>query len=93
MYTTKKLSAIPYGQATVKCYDDGSYTLISYNTPVAVIDEDGWFHIRGLYSMTTRKHISAFVKEYVNISYQTAKMLYEENYEYNIHTGEIELMS
>jgi hypothetical protein len=45
--------------------------------------------VYGLYSATTRRHIGAFVKEYANLTYQTAKRLYEDGYGYNIHTGEI----
>lgn len=84
-----KLTAIPYGQATVNINVDGTIILTSYTTQVAVIDKEGWLEIYGLYSMTTRKHIGAFVKEYCGIDYQTAKMLYCDRYKYNIHTGEI----
>ena len=87
MSITKKLSAIPYGQAKV-IIDDNTITLISYNTVVATIT-DNWLEIYGLYSMTTRKHISAFVREYAHISYQSAKSLYEDGYRYDITTGEI----
>ena len=89
MYTTTKLSAMPYAQATVTHFDDGAVTLVSYVTPVAHIDAQGWLTVYGLYSMTTRKHIGAFVKEFANISYQTARMLYDDNCAYNIHTGEV----
>ena len=86
---TAKLSAIPYGQATVNRHDDGTIVLVSYSTPVAFIDPNGWLNINGLYSATTRKHIGAFVKEYANIYYQTAKRIYEDGLAYNIHTGEV----
>lgn len=89
MYTTTKLSAMPYAQARVAHFDDGAVTLISYATAVAHIDADGWLSVNGLYSMTTRKHIGAFVKEYANIDFQTAKMLCNDNMAYNIHTGEV----
>lgn len=87
MYTVKKLSAIPYGQAKV-IITDNEIRLISYQTTVACIT-DNWLEIYGLYSATTRKHISAFVREYANISYQAAKSLYLDNYKYDITTGEI----
>lgn len=86
---TTKLSAIPYGQATVNRHDDGTIVLVSYTTPVAYIEANGWLFIRGLYSATTRKHIGAFVREYANIDYQTAKRIYEDGYGYNIYTGEV----
>lgn len=89
MKTINKLSAHPHAQAAVFCYDNGTKTLVSYQTIVAEIDSCGWLSIRGLYSMTTRKHIGAFVREYANIDYQVAKMLYENNEQYNIYTGEI----
>lgn len=89
MKTIKKLSAHPSAQAAVFCDDNGSKTLFSYQTLVAEIDCEGWLTIRGLYSMTTRKHISAFVKEYADMDYQIAKALYENNEQYNIYTGEV----
>ena len=89
MAITTKLSAIPYGQATVIKMDNGDIILRSYETDVATITADGWLIINGLYSATTRKHIGAFVREYANIDYQTAKRLYEDDYAYNIYTGEV----
>lgn len=89
MFTTTKLSAMPYAQAAVIHHPNGSITLRSYLTDVAHITADGWLSIHGLYSMTTRKHIGAFVKEYANLDFQTAKKLYVDGYQYNIHTGEV----
>lgn len=86
--STTKLSTMPYAQATVFA-NNGYITLISYETPVAYICPEGWLHISGLYSMTTRKHIGAFVKEYANITYQLAKRLFDDKLSYNIHTGEV----
>ena len=89
MFTTTTLSAMPYAQATIRKYEDGTIVLISYSTPVAYIEADGRLYIRGLYSATTRKHIGAFVREYANLDYQTAKRIYEDGYGYNNHTGEV----
>ena len=89
MLTITTLSAMPYAQATVRKYEDGTIILQSYSTAVAYIEPDGRLYIRGLYSATTRRHIGAFVKEYANLDYQTAKRIYEDGYGYNIHTGEI----
>lgn len=89
MLTITTLSAMPYAQATVRKYEDGTIVLQSYSTAVAYIEPDGRLYIRGLYSATTRRHIGAFVKEYANLDYQTAKRIYEDGYGYNIHTGEI----
>lgn len=89
MFTTTKLSAMPYAQATVRKFDNGGIALVSYATTVAWIDNEGWLSVHGLYSMTTRKHIGAFVKEYASLDFQTAKKLYMDGYRYNIHTGEI----
>ena len=64
--TIKKLNAMPYAQAHIEIIDDTAY-LFSYTTLVASVrvDDDGkWIRCYGLYSMTTRKHISAFAKEY-----------------------------
>ena len=87
-----KLSAMPYAQAHVRVTLAGGYgaaTLVSYTTTVAVLDTEGWLEICGLYSATTRRHISAFVKEYCGIDYQTAKHIYEQGVRLNIYTGEI----
>lgn len=87
--TTTTLTAMPYAQATIRKHDDGTIVLISYVTPVAYIEPNGDLCIRGLYSATTRKHIGAFVREYANLDYQTAKRIYEDGYAYNIHTCEV----
>ena len=84
------LSNMPYAQAKVIRYMDGSISLVSYATEVASITAAGWLTIYGLHSQTTRKHIGAFMKEYANACYQTAKAAYENHSRYNIHTGEIE---
>jgi hypothetical protein len=83
----KKLTAHPYAQAFVEINETGTY-LWSYRTLVVEV-EDGWVKVNGLYSATTRRHIGAFMKEYCQLTYQTAKMLYEDNYTLNLHTGEV----
>lgn len=87
--TIKKLTAMPYAQAHIEITDEGEILLFSYVTLVAAIDADGWFECYGLYSATTRKHISAFAKEYTPFDYATAKMMYNDNMKINIHTGEV----
>ncbi len=88
--TIKKLSAMPYAQAHVEIGDDGTICLFSYTTLVASIDPDGWCCCYGLYSQTTRKHISAFAKEYAKpLTYSNFKTAYEEGYMINCLTGEI----
>ena len=82
----KKLSAMPYAQAKVAIVYNGSY-LVSYRTLAALV-KDGWLIVNGLYSATTRKHISAYVKEYANADFAIAKRCFKENLNYNIHTGE-----
>lgn len=94
--TIKKLSAMPYAQAHVEIDTEGNIYLFSYFTCVASIDRDGWLEIYGLHSRTTRKHIGAFMREYIEFpngdrgSYQTAKTVYENGWRLNIDTGEIE---
>ena len=83
------LTAIPYGNARVRIdTPNNCISLQSYDTTVAAIEDD-WLTIFGLYSMTTRKHIGAFCKEYANCDYQTAKTLYEGGVKMNIYTGEV----
>ena len=82
---------MPYAQAQVIISDEGdTIQLKSYKTIVAIISLGYWLTINGLYSMTTRKHIKAFCKEYCGFSdFSLIKKLATQNIEYNIHTGEI----
>ena len=84
----KKFNSHPYANCGVN-ETENSITLQSYSTIVATIDNDGWLTIYGLYSATTKRHIGWFVKEFANLTYQTAKRLYTDGYRYNINTGEI----
>ena len=81
------LKSMPYAQAKVYETTRG-FILVSYVTTVAEI-EDGWLTIYGLYSKTTRRHISAFVKEYCGMDYYTAKQLYYDGMKINLETGEV----
>lgn len=85
---TRKLNAMPYAQAKVVEYDNGEKMLISYNTCVIYIDREGWLEVTGLYSATTRRHISAFMRE-LNFDYYLAKSLWLDGYRFNIYTGEV----
>lgn len=85
---SKKLAKMPYANAHVEIERDGTITLVSYTTPVVIIQGDGWMRVRGLYSMTTRRHISRFMDEYTDHNFCFAKTLYENGEEYNVKTGE-----
>lgn len=88
--TIKKLTAMPYAQAHIEIDEKGNVYLFSYVTCVASIDSNGWLKVFGTWhSQTTRKHISAFVKEYAKTSYSTAKVIERDQMKYNIHTGEV----
>lgn len=90
----RRLSTRPYAQAKV-IIDNGWITLVSYKTKVVTITPSGWIDVKGLFSRTTRNHISAFVKEYVkypngeSMTYQELKALYEKDWLFNYRTGEI----
>lgn len=92
--TIKKLSAMPYAQAHTEIDECGNVNLFSYVTRVAeiTVDKKGnrWLTVNGLYSQTTRKHISAFVKEYCGIGYSLAKQIYQDGYRLCLDTGELE---
>lgn len=94
--TIKKLSAMPYAQAHVEIDDNGNIYLVSYVTHVCTLTVDGWLDCTGTYSQTTRKHIGAFMREYVKYPngnrgcYHDAKICYENNIRLNIYTGEVE---
>ena len=85
---TFKLKSMPYAQCEVIYTEDG-ILLKSYQTIVLSLSYDGWLEVYGLYSMTTRKHISAFMREYTDFNYYTAKDCYEKNYTLNLETGEV----
>lgn len=94
--TYKKLARMPYAQAHVEIDDDENVYLFSYVTLVCKLTCDGWLSCTGTYSQTTRKHIGAFMREYVTYpcgdsgSYYEAKRCYENNERFNIYTGEVE---
>ena len=94
--TIKKLSAMPYAQAHVTIDSEGNIALYSYTTLVCFLNAEGWLRVTGLYSATTRKHIGAFMREYVEYPngnrgcYYDAKQLYNDGVTMNIYTGEIE---
>ena len=96
MKTLKKLTRMPYAQAHVEIDDEGNTYLFSYVTMVCELTADGWLTCTGTYSQTTRKHIGAFMREYVEWpngehgDYYTAKNAYLGNYRLNVLTGEIE---
>ena len=85
----KVLSAMPYAQAHIRIDDSGNIYRFSYTTCVATIDSDGWLRIYGLFSRTTRRHISAFMREYTPCDYYTAKHIFTEGMVMNMHTGEV----
>ena len=87
--TIKKLSKLPYGQAFVEIDDDNNNIYLwSYRTLVVKI-ENNVLTVNGLYSANTRRHISAFMSEYTNCDYYTAKNCYLDNYSLDLSTGEV----
>ena len=89
MMTIKKLTEHPYSQCHVEITPNGNIYFYSYCTLICCIDE-GWLSCSGLYSMTTRKQIGWFLKEYASsITFQMTKKCVEDNMRINIFTGEI----
>ena len=88
--TIRKLTKMPYANAHIEIDENGNIYLYSYVTLVAELTNEGWLTIFGLYSMTTRRHIYAFCKEYCGaVDYYYAKSAYEAGCSVNIETGEI----
>ena len=92
--TTKRLRDIPYGNVKVRIYknekgEEYRTVLQSYATDVVEIDKNGWVFVNTLYSRTTRKHISAFCREYLPFDYYTLKQCYYEDTVINKNTGEV----
>lgn len=86
--TTRKFNDHPHAQATIIESIDGAKALVSYTTTVITVDNEGWLHVNGLYSMTTIKHIGWFMRE-LGFTYQLAKQLYVDHKDFNIYTGEV----
>lgn len=87
---TRKLKNCPYGNVGIVVAGNTEF-LISYNTTVGEVftNEKGCRIVRifGLYSRTTRKHISFWMRE-LGSSFTIAKMCVEDNMDYNLTTGE-----
>lgn len=84
---TCKLQNHASASASVQICNDGSVLLISYTTMVCKVDSNGWLHVYGLYSATTRKHIGWFLRERYQIDYSVARDAYNGNYEVNVFNG------
>ena len=82
---TEKLKFMPYAQAHI-VRNPNRIVLVSYDMQVAAII-GGQLVCNGLYSATTRRHISAFCKQF-GTTYQVAKKCYTEKLKYDIVTGE-----
>ena len=90
IYRDRPLKYIPYGQAGILENDDYIW-LKSYTTIVLELNKKtGWLYCTGLYSRTTIKHISAFLREVCpNTSYYTIRDCYKNAKIYNVYTGEV----
>ena len=88
---THSLKKMPYAQACVRNYTDigvDKIVMQSYETDV-IIWEGNRLYCTGLYSMTTRKHISAFLWEYLpGISFNMVKSIAGKKQYINTDTGE-----
>ena len=93
------LERMPYAQAGVACRAVTNTVfkpvylkiLYSYSTEVIRMYDNRYVLCTGTYSQTTRKHISAFVKEYLpdGFSYYDMKSLAETGGVLDITTGEL----
>ena len=79
----EKLKSMPYAQAHIE-RGFNHVTLVSYATPVAKIT-GGVLVVYGLYSATTRKHISAFARQF-GMDYSIAKKCYTDGVGFDMLT-------
>ena len=96
----RRLAAMPTAQAGILDHVDainarGRYekragmTLMSYATPAATLTADGILTVSCLCSASTRRHVSAFLREFAPaISYQDAKAAYNGGYSIDIENGD-----
>ena len=93
----KRLKYMPYAQAGIEDnypYDVPEVILWSYQTRVVKVVRGHWISCSGLYSMTTRKHISAFMREFFpELGFQLIKKLAGTGMEYDTETGEVREIS
>lgn len=89
VWVDRRLKAMPYAQAGV-ILRDGKVILMSYSTEAATLDAvEGWLTIDCLCSVTTRRHVAAFLREYCpGVTYQDAKAAMAGGYAINVYTGE-----
>ena len=94
VYRDRPLKYLPYGSAGILEFKD-TIILKSYTTQVIELNKKtGWLYCTGLYSRTTIKHISVFLKEICpNTSYYTIKDCVNNGNVYNVFTGEIKSKS
>ena len=79
----EKLKSMPYAQAHIE-RGFNRVTLVSYVTTVAEI-VGGVLVVYGLHSMTTRRHISAFARQF-GMDYSIAKKCYTDGMAFDMLT-------
>ena len=85
---TRTLKKMPYAQAQTREYLS-MRILQSYATDVIIV-KNGLMECTGLYSMTTRKHISAFLWEYYPaVSFNMVKAIAGTTKKIDVKTGQI----
>lgn len=89
----KTVPSCPYGSCGIMVRPD-CILLVSYTTVCGDLTNDGWLTPCHYSTVTTAKHINAFIKDYVRAAdptfdYKKWKKLVDKNVSYNIHTGEI----
>ena len=84
VYVDKRLPGMEYAQAGI-LYEPSAEFLVSYETIVAELTADGWVHIYGLFSPTTRKHLGRWAKMH-GLTYMDVKKMYDVSQDYNIYT-------
>lgn len=86
----KRLANMPYASAGIITGKNPAVTMLkSYCTFVLCLDQNGWLQCTGIYSRTTIRHISAFLKEYApGINYYDVKKIAGKGIAINIHTRE-----
>ena len=79
-------------------HDNSGETLlfVSYETIVCEISKDGWFHLNGVFSVTTSKQIGWFLREWCNdyshrrdlCNYPYLRKMWEKGLDVNLYHGD-----
>lgn len=95
---SRRLKNHPYAQCGITFDSKGETMLfVSYETIVCEVDREGWFHLNGVFSTTTSKQISWFLREWCNeyshrrdlCVYSFLRKMWQKGLDVNLYNGDV----